>query len=195
MLCAQCGTALLPGKKFCHACGAAAAVACPACGARVEPSWGFCPECGRAQGPAAPVAAERASVANTARPADDPDVRLARHIPETLASRIRSSGAIAGERKRVTVFFCDLVGSTAIAESLDPEVYRELLDRYLELVFAEIYRYEGIVNQLAGDGLMALFGALLLFEAPSNIDAPPLCLFWVSKQLISCVVIKRNVPW
>ena len=158
MLCAQCGTELLPGKKFCHACGAPAPAACPACGARIESGWRFCPECGHAQAESAPPA----PVEPDARSA-----RLAEHIPEQLATRIRSSGAVAGERKRATVFFCDLVGSTALAERLDPEVYRELLDRYLELVFAEIYRFEGIVNQLAGDGLMALFGAPIAHE-----DAP-----------------------
>jgi class 3 adenylate cyclase/tetratricopeptide (TPR) repeat protein len=67
----------------------------------------------------------------------------------------------------VTVLFCDLVGSTALAERIDPEDYREILDRYLELAFAEIYRFEGIVNQLAGDGFMALFGAPIAHE-----DAP-----------------------
>ena len=152
MLCASCGTELLPGKKFCHACGAPAATACAFCGARVEPGWRFCPECGRAQAAPAPVAREE---------------KAARRIPETLATRIGAAGAVAGERKRATVFFCDLVDSTALAERLDPEVYRELLDRYLELAFAEIYRFEGIVNQLAGDGLMALFGAPIAHE-----DAP-----------------------
>jgi predicted ATPase/class 3 adenylate cyclase len=67
----------------------------------------------------------------------------------------------------VTVLFCDLVGSTEIAERLDPEEYRELLDAYLELAFAEIARLDGIVNQLAGDGFMALFGAPTAHE-----DAP-----------------------
>ncbi len=172
MLCAQCGTELLPGKKFCHACGAAAAAACAACGARVDPSWRFCPECGQAVGSAAPVTprAPSASTPVASPPVPAPDARAARiteAIPETLATRIRSSAPVAGERKRATVFFCDLVGSTALAERLDPEVYRELLDRYLELVFAEIYRFEGIVNQLAGDGLMALFGAPIAHE-----DAP-----------------------
>jgi class 3 adenylate cyclase len=168
MRCAQCGTELLPGKKFCHACGAAAPAACPSCGARVEPGWRFCADCGHALGeaPAPSPLAVAIPVVEPSAP-DERLERLARHIPETLAKRIRSAGAIAGERKRATVFFCDLVGSTAIAEHLDPEVYRELLDRYLELVFAEIYRFEGIVNQLAGDGLMALFGAPIAHE-----DAP-----------------------
>jgi len=168
MRCAQCGTELLPGKRFCHACGASAPAACPSCGARLEPGWRFCPDCGHVLGespPPSPLAVAIPVV--TPSPPDPRLARLARHIPETLAKRIRSAGAIAGERKRATVFFCDLVGSTAIAEHLDPELYRELLDRYLELVFKEIYRFEGIVNQLAGDGLMALFGAPIAHE-----DAP-----------------------
>src|SRR5262249_9575833 len=58
-----------------------------------------------------------------------------------------------------TVLFCDLVGSVPIAERLDPEEYHDLLEEYLDVVFPEIYRHEGVVNVLAGDGLMALFGA------------------------------------
>ncbi len=67
----------------------------------------------------------------------------------------------------MTVLFSDLVGSTSIAERLDPEEYHDLLDEYLELAFREVYRVEGIVNQLAGDGFMALFGAPVAHE-----DAP-----------------------
>ena len=65
------------------------------------------------------------------------------------------------------MLFCDLAGSTAIAEGLDPEEYHDLLEQYVELAIDEIYRFEGIVNQLAGDGMMALFGAPIAHE-----DAP-----------------------
>ncbi|MET0153458.1 MAG: adenylate/guanylate cyclase domain-containing protein [Candidatus Binatia bacterium] len=93
---------------------------------------------------------------------------MTRHIPAELARKIRDAGGgAAGERKLVTVLFCDLVGSTSIAERLDPEEYHDLLDEYLELAFREVYRVEGIVNQLAGDGFMALFGAPVAHE-----DAP-----------------------
>ena len=89
--------------------------------------------------------------------------------PATQPSAEPSTPAVPldGERKQVTVLFCDLVGSTAIAERLDPEEYRELIDRYLERVFPEVYRFGGIVNTLVGDGLMALFGAPIAHE-----DAP-----------------------
>ena len=85
-----------------------------------------------------------------------------------MAQKIRASRrAIEGERKQVTVLFCDLAGSTAIAGGLDPEEYHELLEQYVALAMHEIYRFEGIVNQLAGDGMMALFGAPIAHE-----DAP-----------------------
>src|SRR6185503_11255137 len=69
-----------------------------------------------------------------------------------------------GERKPVTVLFCDLVGSTAIAERLGPDAMHDLLNRFFETALAEVHRYEGTVNQFLGDGFMALFGAPLAHE-------------------------------
>ena len=160
MRCAACGAELITGKKFCHACGVPVAVQCRGCGATIDPDFRFCPDCGLQQ---------NAAIHDTAPPpATDAFTRLSRHIPTGLAHKIRATqGAIEGERKQVTVLFCDLVGSTAIAAGLDPEEYADLLDRYLEIVCREVYRFEGIVTHLAGDGLMALFGAPLAHE-----DAP-----------------------
>lgn len=159
MLCANCGTELLPGKQFCHACGQKLEQNCPSCGTAVDPSFRFCPDCGF----------EFAASPADAQPANHDTLdRLSSAMPEGMAQKIRETRAsIEGERKQVTVLFCDLAGSTAVAEKLDPEEYRELLERYLALAFHEIYRFEGIVNQLAGDGLMALFGAPIAHE-----DAP-----------------------
>src|SRR5947199_137054 len=137
--CTAWGTELIAGKKFCHACGARAALSCRGCGATVSPDFRFCPDCGLEIG--------SAGVHDAPPPAtDDPLARLSRHIPEGLADKIRSAQTIAGERKQVTVLFCDLAGSTAIAERLDPEEYHDLLDEYLELAFREIYRVEGSVK-------------------------------------------------
>jgi class 3 adenylate cyclase/tetratricopeptide (TPR) repeat protein len=155
MTCGNCGAELLPGKQFCHACGARVERKCPNCGARVEASFRFCPDCGT-------------EVAPGATPTKDFPPRLSAAMPEDLMRKIRDSReAVEGERKQVTVLFCDLAGSTAVADQLDPEEYRELLDRYLALAIHEVYRFEGIVNQLAGDGFMALFGAPVAHE-----DAP-----------------------
>ncbi len=124
----------------------------------MQPTFRFCPECGR----------ELGDDVEAPPHVYDSLTRLSQRIPTGLATKIRSTrDALAGERKQVTVLFCDLVGSTAIASGLDPEEYHDLLERYLELAFREVYRFEGIVNQLAGDGFMALFGAPVAHE-----DAP-----------------------
>ena len=186
MRCVNCDGELIPGKRFCPTCGAQVALKCPSCGAIVEEGYRFCPDCGvrlasealdAAGPPATPAQGSPASRAPSAPVAprnappaalDERLARLARQMPEGLAEKIRASGtAPAEERKLVTVLFCDLVGSTAIAARLDPEEYRDLLEQYLAITFREIYKFEGIVNQLAGDGLMALFGAPVAHE-----DAP-----------------------
>ena len=159
MRCVACRVELLPGKQFCHACGTRAGLACTTCGSAIEPGFRFCPECG-APAPPEPSAETRAPAPAAAAP-----VALTRDIPAVLAAKIRASqGVIAGERKLVTVMFCDLVGSTAIAERLDPEEYRDLLEQYLAITFQEVYRVEGIITDLAGDGVMALFGAPVAHE-------------------------------
>jgi len=169
--CVNCGTELIAGKKFCHNCGAAAVAPCPNCGAAVDPSFRFCPDCGfRIAAESNDNAPQRdaALTAPAVAPANDRLARLPTLIPAELAQKILDSkGSVVGARKLVTVLFCDLVGSTAIAERLDPEEYRDLLGEYLEVAFREVYKFEGIVNQLAGDGVMALFGAPIAHE-----DAP-----------------------
>ena len=159
MPCRNCGVELLPDKRFCHVCGAAVTLTCPNCQATIESQYKFCPDCGY----------EIAVDFDPSPPAThDTLARLSSNIPEAMAKKILDSrGVMEGERKQVTVMFCDLAGSTAVASTLDPEEYRELLEQYLGLAFHEIHRFEGIVNQLAGDGLMALFGAPIGHE-----DAP-----------------------
>lgn len=77
---------------------------------------------------------------------------------------IGSRSALEGERKQVTVLFCDLAGSTTIAERLGPDAMHQVLERFFEIALAEVHRYEGTVNQFLGDGLMALFGAPVAHE-------------------------------
>ena len=72
--------------------------------------------------------------------------------------------AVEGERKTVTVVFCDVAGSTDLAERLGAERMHALLDRFFELAIAEVHRYEGTINQFLGDGFMALFGAPIAHE-------------------------------
>ena len=84
--------------------------------------------------------------------------------PTHLAERVRSLGVTEGERKQVTVLFADLKGSMELLADRDPEEARQLLDPVLERMMAAVHRYEGTVNQVMGDGIMALFGAPLAHE-------------------------------
>jgi class 3 adenylate cyclase/tetratricopeptide (TPR) repeat protein len=87
------------------------------------------------------------------------------YTPPHLAEKVLTSrGALEGERKLVTVLFCDLANSTELAARVGPEGMHALLDQFFELALAEIHRYEGTVNQFLGDGLMALFGAPVAHE-------------------------------
>ena len=85
--------------------------------------------------------------------------------PPHLAEKILTSkAALEGERKQVTVLFADLKGSMELLADRDPEEARQLLDPVLEHLMAAVHRYEGTVNQIMGDGIMALFGAPIAHE-------------------------------
>jgi predicted ATPase/class 3 adenylate cyclase len=87
------------------------------------------------------------------------------YTPKHLAERIlHSKTALEGERKQVTVLFADLKGSMELLADRDPEEARNLLDPVLERMMEAVHRYEGTVNQVMGDGIMALFGAPLAHE-------------------------------
>jgi class 3 adenylate cyclase len=87
------------------------------------------------------------------------------YTPPHLAEKILTSrGALEGERKQVTVLFADLKGSMELLAERDPEEARHLLDPVLDRMMAAVHQYEGTVNQVMGDGIMALFGAPLAHE-------------------------------
>src|SRR5712691_10682601 len=87
------------------------------------------------------------------------------YTPAHLTEKILAArAALEGERKQVTVLFADLKGSTELIAGLDPEAARRLLDPALRLMMGAVHRYEGTVNQVMGDGIMALFGAPIAHE-------------------------------
>ncbi|MEE9216848.1 MAG: adenylate/guanylate cyclase domain-containing protein, partial [Anaerolineales bacterium] len=92
---------------------------------------------------------------------------LHRGMPEEYASRLRearTSGSMVGERRVVTILFCDVTGSVAMAGELDPEDWAEVMDDAFERLIPPIYRYEGTVARLMGDGVLAFFGAPISHE-------------------------------
>jgi class 3 adenylate cyclase len=111
-----------------------------------------------------------AGAAGPASPAPSSSATPQEHAPLTytpsyLAEKILTSrSALEGERKQVTVLFADLKGSTELIAGLDPEEARQLLDPALHVMMDAVHRYEGTVNQVLGDGIMALFGAPVAHE-------------------------------
>ncbi|HEY0553003.1 MAG TPA: adenylate/guanylate cyclase domain-containing protein, partial [Thermoanaerobaculia bacterium] len=158
MKCSQCQFENPAGLKFCGQCGTRLTAACPQCGTEAQPGFKFCGECGT---PLA-VAPAPANSPESSRPAS---AAPQSYTPNHLATQVlQSRSALEGERKQVTVLFCDLVGSTALAERLGPETMHLLLNRFFELALSEVHRYEGTINQFLGDGFMALFGAPIAHE-------------------------------
>ena len=152
MQCPRCHTENRPGRRFCAECAAPLAAPCPACGFANEPGEKFCGGC------AAPLTAE----SRQAEPRfAAPDAYTPKHLAEKI---LTSKAALEGERKQVTVLFADLKGSMELLADRDPEEARKLLDPVLERMMEAVHRYEGTVNQVMGDGIMALFGAPLAHE-------------------------------
>src|SRR5207302_8562982 len=93
--------------------------------------------------------------------------RLQQYIPKELLAKLeaaRSGATLGGERRIVTILFCDVEGSTAMAENLDPEEWAEIMNEAFEFLIAPVYLYEGTVARLMGDSILAFFGAPIAHE-------------------------------
>src|SRR5919109_356478 len=157
MRCPHCGFDNPEGLKFCGECGTPLTAPCPRCGFANPPQFKFCGDCGAPLGPAS-------RPSNTPTLASQPQPP-SHHTPTYLAEKILTSKtALEGERKQVTVLFADLKGSMELLADRDPEEARQLLDPVLERMMEAVHRYEGTVNQVLGDGIMALFGAPISHE-------------------------------
>jgi class 3 adenylate cyclase/tetratricopeptide (TPR) repeat protein len=149
MQCPRCHAENRDGLRFCEDCGSRLTLTCAQCGGDLAPGKRFCGSCG------APAGGQ--SAARTPSPES--------YTPKHLAEKILTSkSALEGERKQVTVLFADLKGSMELLADRDPEDARRLLDPVLERMMEAVHRYEGTVNQVMGDGIMALFGAPLAHE-------------------------------
>jgi class 3 adenylate cyclase/tetratricopeptide (TPR) repeat protein len=134
--CTSCGVENPERAKFCLECGSPLAARCPQCGIENPPKAKFCLECGT---PLVPRAAPSPA-------------------PEPLAAVAPARSAVQAERRQLTVMFCDLAGSTALAEKLDPEDLHHVLAAYQQASANAIRPYEGYVAKYLGDGLVVFFG-------------------------------------
>jgi ABC-type oligopeptide transport system substrate-binding subunit/class 3 adenylate cyclase len=154
MKCVNCGTENDRGAEFCENCGSPLKRACARCGSPLKSGAKFCNKCG------SPVSTRAIS-----RAEEDQLAALRQAAPPELKEKIRTASLQdEGQRKPVTILFTDIVGSTAMAEKLDPEEWKEIVSGAHRRVIQAVYRYEGTIAQLLGDGVLAFFGAPVTHE-------------------------------
>ena len=151
MRCPQCGFENRPQAKFCEECASPLTRICANCGTQISATAKFCFEC------AYPVNSSSAVQSRF----HSPQAYTPKHLAEKI---LTSKSALEGERKQVTMLFADMKGSMELLADRDPEDARKLLDPVLEHMMEAVHPYEGTVNQVMGDGIMALFGAPLAHE-------------------------------
>ena len=156
MNCPKCRSENSEGAKVCRECGALLERVCPQCRAANPPQFKFCGECGQ------PLSASSEppfpKSLSEKQPTPSPP-------PKELTEKILAQrGRIEGERRQVTVMFCDLEGSTAQTEKLGDEKAFALIDEIFGILTQQVHRYEGTVQEFRGDGIMALFGAPIALE-------------------------------
>ncbi len=155
MKCFQCNKECSSNSTFCLKCKNSLLSTCSNCEIKLPITAKFCLECGWA------VHTHQTIPSILPSPLS--------YTPQHLTDKIlQSQSAIIGERKHVTVLFCDLVKSTVLAKKLGQESMHTLLNKFFELAVSEVHRYEGTLNQFLGDGFMALFGAPLACEDHSH---------------------------
>ena len=150
MKCPTCEHENPVAAKFCEQCAAPLARQCANCGTEFSATANFCPQCGHPAG----FAEEnlRSASPQVYTPLDPVDKILA------------AKTAVEGERKQVTVMFADVKGSMEFVVGRDPEDAQRLLDPVIERMIEAVHHYEGTVNDIMGDGIMALFGAPIAHE-------------------------------
>jgi len=175
MKCPKCQTENPETANFCGECQARLERVCPNCNHLNLPQFKFCNKCGSSL-TAPPKGAPRELSF------EEKLAKIQRYLPKDLKEKILAQRhKIEGERKQVTVMFCDMEGFTSLAEKLGSEETYALMDQVYEILIHKVHDYEGTVNELTGDGIMALFGAPIALE-----DAP-------QRAIRSALAIHREI--
>jgi len=148
---------------------------CPKCGTEILLGKKYCGECGHNLTlPVGPIPKELSF--------DEKLGKIQRHLPQDLTKKILAQkDKIEGERKQVTVMFCDMEGYTILTEKIGSEQMYSIMDEVYEILIHKVHDYEGTVNELTGDGIIALFGAPIALE-----DAP-------QRAIRSALAIHREI--
>ncbi|UCF85564.1 MAG: AAA family ATPase, partial [Desulfobacteraceae bacterium] len=161
MKCPKCQHENPGDAKFCNECANKLEIICPECGKVNPPGSKFCNECAHSLTLPSELAPKDRSF-------DEQLTKIQKFLPKGLTEKILSQkDRIEGERKQVTVMFCVMEGFTQLSERLGPEEAYTVMDQVYEILIRKVHDYEGTVNEMTGDGIMALFGAPIALE-----DAP-----------------------
>ncbi len=161
MKCPKCQYENPEVANFCVKCGGKLEIICPECDFSNEPGFRFCAKCGHNLTVPSEVTPKDLSV-------NEKLEKIQKYLPKGITEKILAQrDRIEGERKQVTVMFCDMEGFTGLSEKIDPEEVYSIMDQVYEILIHKVHDYEGTVNEMTGDWIMALFGAPIALE-----DAP-----------------------
>ena len=162
MKCPKCQFENPASVKFCGECGTKLEKSCPSCNAPNPPTFKFCGECGHKLEVPAETFPKDLSF-------DEKLTKIQKYLPKGLTDKILSQrDRIEGERKQVAVMFCDMENFTALSEKLGIEEAYAIMDQVYEILIHKVHDYGGTVNEMTGDGIMALFGAPIAIEDASQ---------------------------
>ncbi len=140
---------------------------CPICQTENPEVAKFCMNCGTSLAEPARASDSGGLAAEDVIMGESSQFKLDRYLPQELITKLqsaRSRNSMVGERRVITMLFCDVKGSTAAAEKVDPEVWTEIMNGVFEIMIRPIYKYEGLVPRLMGDAILAFFGAPITHE-------------------------------
>ena len=137
---------------------------CPKCQSIIPPGSHFCNHCGQK------ISTTPSEKTSPTLSHEDQLSRIQKYLPRGLAEKILAQrDKIEGERKQVTVLFCDMKGFTPLSEKLGPDTMYDVMEQVYEIMMRQVHDFGGTVNEMTGDGIMALFGApVALEEAPQR---------------------------
>jgi class 3 adenylate cyclase/tetratricopeptide (TPR) repeat protein len=175
MQCPKCQFQNREEALFCKKCGHTLEITCPKCGNMHPANSIFCDKCGQSL-----TSADTTSVRELSF--DEKIQKIQKYLPGGLTEKILAQrGKIEGERKQVTVLFADMENFTPLVEKLGPEEAYAIMDQVYEILIHKVHDFEGTVNEMTGDGVMALFGAPIALE-----DAP-------QRAIRSAIAIHREM--
>ncbi len=187
MKCPKCQAENPETRKFCRKCGTKLVQVCPNCGCENLPGDKFCGECGHSLAlPPEPIP--------QALSFEEKLDKIQRYLPGGLTEKVLAQrGKIEGERKQVTVMFCDLVGFSSLSDRLGPEQVYSIMDEVFEILIHRVHHFGGTVNKMTG--MMALFGAPIAVEdAPQRAIRAALSIHQEMARLSERLKHQKDIP-